>query len=222
MGAKASPQSLRIKINQNWKSLWFGKANFGKDLVSDIKLRRDLIREFKAASISQVLINRNANVIEVAIHTARPGVLIGRGGTGSDKIKKMVEKATGMRAKVNIVEVKSPDTDAMYVGQSIAAQLEKRIPFRRAAKQSVERAMENGAKGIKIEIAGRLNGAEIARSEKFAQGTVPLSTFNSVIDYAYVTALTGYGIIGIKVWIYKGETGEVVERPSNNSRQHRR
>jgi len=214
MGSKASPQSLRIKINQSWKSLWFGRGNFGKDLIEDIELRRQLISDFKAASISQVIINRNANMIEVAIHTARPGVLIGRGGSGSDKIKKIIEKKTGMRAKVNIIEVKSPDIDAMYVGQSIAAQIEKRIPFRRAAKQSVERAMENGAKGIKIQISGRLNGAEIARSEKFSQGTVPLSTFDSVIDYAYVTALTTYGIIGIKVWIFRGKTGEVVDRPS--------
>lgn len=213
MGSKASPQSIRIKINQNWKSLWFGRGNFGKDLIDDIELRRSLTREFKAASISQVIINRNANLIEVALHTARPGVLIGRGGSGSDKIKKIVEKKTGMKAKINIIEVKSPDIDAMYIGQSISAQIEKRIPFRRAAKQAIERSIEAGAKGIKIEISGRLNGAEIARSEKFAQGTVPLSSFDSVIDYAYVTALTTYGIIGIKVWVYKGKTGEVTEKP---------
>ena len=214
MGSKASPQATRIKINQSWKSLWFGKGNFGKDLIEDIQLRRFLIHEFKAASISLVIINRNANMIDVAIHTARPGVLIGRGGSGSDKIKKIVEKKTGMRAKINIIEVKTPDVDAMYIGQSISAQIEKRIPFRRAAKQSIERAMEAGAKGAKIEISGRLNGAEIARSEKFAQDTVPLSSFNSVIDYAYVTALTTYGIIGIKVWVYRGKTGEVVDRPA--------
>lgn len=217
MGAKASPKALRINISQNWKSLWFNRNDFGKNVVEDIKLRRYLTKEFRSASISDVIINRNANQIEVNLYTARPGVLIGRGGAGSDKIKKIVEKQTKMRARVNIIEVKSPDTDAMYIGQSIADQIEKRIPFRRAAKQSIERANEAGAKGIKIEISGRLNGAEIARSEKFAHGSVPLSTFDSVIDYAYVTALTTYGIIGIKVWIYKGQKGQVVEKPSRKN-----
>ncbi|OQB06089.1 MAG: 30S ribosomal protein S3 [bacterium ADurb.Bin212] len=209
MGSKASPQALRIKINQSWKSLWFGRAGFGKNLVEDIALRRKLIADFRNASISDVLINRNANQIEVNIHTARPGVLIGRGGTGSEKIKKLVEKSTGMKARVNIVEVKLPDIDAMYIAQSIASQIEKRIPFRRAVKQLLERAKDSGAKGVKIQVSGRLNGAEIARSEKFANGTVPLSTFDSVIDYAYVTALTTYGIIGIKVWVYKGRTADM-------------
>ena len=213
MGAKASPKSVRLKINQSWKSLWFGKGNFGKNLIEDIKLRRKLISDYKNASISDVLINRNVNQIEVNIFTARPGVLIGKGGIGSDKIKHTVESLAGVKAKVNIIEVKTPDTDAMCVGQSIAAQIEKRIPFRRAIKQALERATEAGAKGIKVEIAGRLNGAEIARSEKFSNGTVPLSTFDSIIDYAYVTALTAYGIIGIKVWIFKGKSNEIVERP---------
>ncbi len=217
MGSKASPQALRIKINQSWKSLWFGRGNFGNNLIEDIKLRRKLIKDFRNASISDVIINRNANQIDVNIHTARPGVLIGRGGTGSDKIKKIVELATGMKAKINIIEVKSPDTDAMYIAQSIATQIEKRIPFRRAIKQALEKAKDSGAKGIKIEISGRLNGAEIARGEKFANGTVPLSTFDSVIDYAYVTALTTYGIIGVKTWVYKGKTSELAE--NNKSRR---
>lgn len=211
MGSKASPQALRIKINQSWKSLWFGKQGFGKNLVEDILLRRKLIADFKSASISDVIINRNANQIEVNIHTARPGVLIGRGGSGSDKIKKLVEKQTKMRAKINIIEVRSPDINASFVAQSVASQIERRIPFRRAVKQLLEKAKESGAKGIKIQVSGRLNGAEIARSEKFANGTVPLSTFDSVIDYSYVTASTTYGIIGIKVWIYKGRTGDVVK-----------
>lgn len=211
MGAKASPLALRIKISSSWKSLWFSRSGFGKSVVEDIKLRRFLTKEFRSASISDVIINRNVNLIEVNIHTARPGVLIGRGGAGSDKIKKIVEKQTGLRAKVNIIEVKSPDIDAAYIGQSIAAQIEKRFPFRRAAKQSIERATESGIKGIKIEISGRLNGAEIARSEKFSHGSVPLSTFDAVIDYVYVTANTTYGIIGIKVWVCKGKTGQVIE-----------
>lgn len=220
MGSKVSPQAIRIKINQSWKSLWFGRGNFGDNLIQDIKLRRKLVKDFRNASISDVIINRNANQIDVNIHTARPGVLIGRGGTGSDKIKNIVELSTGMKAKINIIEVKSPDTDAMYIAQSIATQIEKRIPFRRAVKQALEKAKDSGAKGIKIEISGRLNGAEIARGEKFANGTVPLSTFDSVIDYAYVTALTTYGIIGVKTWVYKGKTNEIKE--NNKSRRQER
>lgn len=216
MGAKVSPQLIRLKINQSWKSLWFGRGNFGHNLIEDITLRRKLTTDFKSASISDVIINRNVNQIEVNIHTARPGVLIGRGGSGSDKIKSIVQKITGLKAKVNIIEVKTPDSDSMYVAQSIASQIEKRIPFRRAIKQSLERAKESGAMGIKIEIAGRLNGAEIARKEKFSNGTVPLSSFDSVIDYAYVTALTTYGIIGVKVWIYKGKTKDIIEKPRSS------
>lgn len=204
MGSKANPQALRLKINTGWKSLWFARAKYGQNAVDDIMLRNQLIKNFRNASISDVIINRNANIVEVTIHTARPGVLIGRGGAGSEKIKASIEKITKSKTKINIIELKSPDSDATYIGQSIAAQLEKRIAFRRAAKQSLERAIDSGAKGVKIKISGRLNGAEIARSEKFAQGTVPLSTFDCVIDYSYTTAQTTYGIIGIKVWIYKG------------------
>ncbi len=222
MGSKASPKSVRIKINQTWKSLWFGRGNFGRDLICDIKLRQKLVKEFKAASISDVIINRNVNLITVTINTARPGILIGRGGVGSDKIKKIVEKDSGLRAKINIIEVKSPDIDASYISQSIAAQIEKRIPFRRAVKQSIERANESGAKGIKIEVSGRLNGAEIARSEKFSHGTVPLSSFNSDIDYSYVTAQTTYGIIGIKVWVYKGKSTQISETQNTSPKRNHR
>lgn len=205
MGQKVNPKSMRLKINESWKSTWFEKKNYASQLISDIKLRTKLEKNLKTAAVTDIIIGRDANMISVSIYSARPGVIIGRGGAGSEKIKELVEKETGSKARINIIEVKRPETNASFIAQNIAFQLEKRMPFRRAMKQAAEKAKESGVKGIKIQISGRLNGADIARSEKVSNGTVPLSTFRSGVDYAYVTALTTFGIIGIKVWVYNGD-----------------
>ncbi|MFA7243750.1 MAG: 30S ribosomal protein S3 [Patescibacteria group bacterium] len=205
MGQKVNPKSIRLKINESWKSTWFESKNYAKNLISDIKLRDKIKDRLKSAAVTDVIIDRDANMISVSIYSARPGVIIGRGGAGSEKIKEFVEKETGGKARINIVEVKKPETVAAYVASNVAFQLEKRMPFRRAMKQAAEKAKESGVRGIKVQVSGRLNGADIARTEKVILGTVPLSTFKSGIDYSYVTALTTYGIIGVKVWIYNGE-----------------
>ena len=211
MGAKSNPNGLRLKINKGWKSLWFDDSKYAVQLIEDVQLRRKLIADLKTASISDVKIDRDANQITVSIYSSRPGVIIGRGGAGSDKIKKMVEKMTKSRARINIIEVKRPDADAMCIAQNIASQIERRFPFRRAIKQAIEKAKEAGVKGIKISVSGRLNGVDIARNEKASYGTVPLSTLKSDIDFIHVPALTTYGIIGVKVWVYKGESTTVFE-----------
>lgn len=205
MGQKVNPKSIRLKINESWKSTWFEKKNYAAQLISDIKLREKIEKNLKNAAVTDIIIGRDANMISVSIHSARPGVIIGRGGAGSEKIKELVEHETGAKARINIIETKKPETNASFVAQNISYQLEKRMPFRRAMKQAAEKAKESGVKGIKVQVSGRLNGADIARTEKVISGTVPLSTFKSGIDYAYVAALTTFGIIGIKVWIYNGD-----------------
>ena len=212
MGQKVNPNSQRMKINVKWKSRWFSDKNYAKELISDIKIRRVLMDNLKGAMVSEIVIDRDANTIKVDIKSARPGVIIGRGGEGSKKIKSLIEKESGSKAKVNIVEERKPDLNAENIAQNVANQLEKRFPFRRAIKQAVERAEEAGAKGVKVQVSGRLNGADIARSEKAQFGTIPLSHFDSIIDYAQGEALTTYGIIGIKVWVYTGkETEDLVD-----------
>ena len=205
MGQKVNPKSIRLKINEIWQSKWFGRLNYRDNLISDIEIRKLLNVKLKDAAISKIAINRDSNKVSIDIHSGRPGVVIGRGGAGTDEIKKLLAKTIKEKIQINIIEVKKPDGDAAIIAQGIANQIEKRIPFRRAMKQAIEKAKTAGAKGIKVQISGRLNGADIARSEKLAYGTVPLSTFKSVVDYKYLTALTTYGIIGIKVWVYKGE-----------------
>jgi len=207
MGQKVNPTSWRMKVNETWKSRWFGRGNFADMLHEDLKIREYIKKEYKNAAISRVEIDRDTNKITIGIKTARPGVIIGKGGIGASKIKDGIEKiVSGSKIKVNIEEVKNSDADASIVGQNIATQLEKRMPYRRAMKQAIEKAEQSGAKGIKIQISGRLNGAEIARSEKAISGLVPLSSIKSRIDYAYIPAQTTFGVIGIKVWIYKGES----------------
>ena len=207
MGQKVNPTSWRVKVNETWKSRWFGRGNYADMLHEDLSIRRYLIKEYKNAAISRVEIDRDTNKITVGIKTARPGVIIGKGGAGAGKIKEDIEKLVhGSKVKVNIEEIKNADADASCVGQNIASQLEKRMPYRRAMKQAIEKAQQSGAKGMKIQISGRLNGAEIARSEKSIFGLVPLSSIKSRIDYAYIPAQTTYGVIGIKVWVYKGES----------------
>ena len=204
MGHKISPKSLRMKINEIWNSTWFNDKNFGDQLIEDVRIRQEILKKLKSGMITKVVIDRDANRTTVSIYTARPGVLIGRSGSGSDKIKQMIEAIIKSKIKLNIIEVKKSELSAVTIGQNISAQLEKRMPFRRALKQAVENAKEEGAKGIKVMVSGRLNGADIARSEKATFGSIPLSTLKCKIDYAHVTALTTYGIIGIKVWVYSG------------------
>lgn len=211
MGQKANPKALRLKINENWKSRWFSRSNYADNLISDLKVREVLAKRLKDASVSEVIIRRDANKVAIDIYSGRPGVIIGRGGTGTEELKNLLKKHVGNRLQINIIESKKPDGDAAIIAQNVVAQLEKRIPFRRAIKQAVEKAKEAGVRGVRVVVAGRLNGADIARSEKAGFGTVPLSTFKSNIDYKQGEALTTYGIIGVKVWVYKGEKDTVDE-----------
>lgn len=204
MGQKVNPKSIRLKINEKWTSIWFGGQNYTDYLISDLKIRRILEKRLKDASVSDIVINRDANKVTIDIYSGRPGVIIGRGGAGTDEIKKLLSKLVTSRLQINIVEVKRPDADAAIIAQNIANQIEKRFPFRRAIKGSIEKAKEAGVKGIKVMVSGRLNGADIARSEKASYGTVPLSTFKSNIDYKHVQSHTTYGVIGVKVWVYNG------------------
>jgi len=220
MGQKVNPTSWRLKINETWKSRWFAGAKYADMLHEDLAIRKYIAKEFQSAAISRVEIDRDANKITIGIKTARPGVIIGKGGTGASKIKESIEKLLrGSKIKINIEEVRNPDADANVVGQNIANQLEKRMPYRRAMKQAIEKAQQGGVKGIKVQISGRLNGAEIARSEKAIFGLVPLSSLKSQIDYAYIPALTTYGVIGIKVWIYKGESTQNPPRTEASKRE---
>lgn len=216
MGQKVNPTSWRLKVNETWKSRWFASNNYAELLHQDLKIRKYLRAEYSQAAISDIEIDRDANKITVTIKTARPGVIIGRGGAGASKIKEGVEKlVSGSKVKVNIEEVKNPDANARVVAENISSQIERRMPFRRALKQSIEKAQQAGVKGIKVQISGRLNGAEIARSEKAIYGLVPLSSIKSQIDYAYVAARTTYGIVGIKVWVYKGDSVIAAEQANN-------
>jgi len=219
MGQKVNPTSWRLKVNETWKSRWFASNNYAELLHQDLKIRKYLRSEYSQAAISDIEIDRDANKITVTIKTARPGVIIGRGGAGASKIKEGVEKlVSGSKVKVNIEEVKNPDANARVVAENISSQIERRMPFRRAMKQSIEKAQQAGVKGIKVQISGRLNGAEIARSEKAIYGLVPLSSIKSQIDYAYVAARTTYGIVGIKVWVYKGDSVIAAEQANNKIR----
>jgi small subunit ribosomal protein S3 len=205
MGQKVNPESIRLKINKTWRSKWFDKPHYQDSLISDLKIRKYLNSKLKNAAVARIDINRDANKLVINIYSGRPGLIIGRKGTGTDELKKDLVKFNDSKFQINIVEVKKPDMDAAVIGQNVAVQIEKRIPFKRAVKQALERAKEAGAKGVKIQVSGRLNGAEIARTEKSMHGTVPLSSFKSDIDYCLTNAMTTYGIIGIKVWVYKGE-----------------
>ncbi len=209
MGHKVSPISFRLPLNFDWKSKWFSSRNYPALLHADLAIRKFLDTKLKNASIESVNIHRGTNEINIIIKSAKPGVLIGRSGAGANDLKTALEKIAGARIRLNIEEVRKPDISAPLIAQNIAFQIEKRASYRRSMKQSIERALSGGAKGIKIRISGRLNGAEIARSESLSSGRVTLATLRSDIDYAYVTALTTYGIIGIKVWVYKGETDAV-------------
>ncbi len=206
MGQKVNPHGLRVGVIKNWDSRWFtGKKNFGNMIVEDYKIRKFLKNRLYAAGISKVEIERNATKTKFHIHCAKPGIVIGKGGAEIEKLKAEVEKMVKGNVYINIVEVRSPDKNAQLVAENIASQLERRVSFRRAMKQSIGRTMKLGAKGIKVRVAGRLGGAEIARSESYHEGTIPLQTLRADIDYGFAEANTTYGKLGVKVWIYKGE-----------------
>jgi len=206
VGQKVNPKGLRIGIIRDWDAKWFAdKKSFAGLLKEDQDVRKYIKTKLFAAGIARVQIERAANKMKVSIHTAKPGIVIGRGGTEVEALRKQLEKMTGKQVNVNIVEIKSPETDAQLVAENVASQLVRRIAFRRAMKQSVGRSMRMGAKGIKIACSGRLAGAEIARSEWYSEGKVPLHTLRADIDYGFAEANTTYGKIGVKVWIYKGE-----------------
>lgn len=206
MGQKVNPHGLRVGIIKDWSSKWYsGKRDFSSLLIEDKKIRKYVKDKFYTSGVSKVEIERAANRVKVTVFTAKPGMVIGKGGSGVDDLKKELEVMTGKNVFINIIEIKVPELDAQLVAENIASQLEKRVSFRRAMKQSIQRTMRAGAKGIKTMVSGRLGGAEIARSERYSEGTIPLQTLRADIDYGFAEADTTYGKIGVKVWIYKGE-----------------
>ena len=206
MGQKVSPHGLRVGIIKDWSSKWYAnKQNFADYLVEDNKIRKYLKNTLKSAGISSINIERKTSDVKVNVATAKPGMIIGKGGSAIEELKKKLEKMTGKTVSLNIEEVKNIDMDAVLVAESIASALERRISFRKAMKQAMAKTMKAGAKGIKTQVSGRLGGAEIARAEHYSEGTIPLQTLRADIDYGFAEALTTYGIIGVKVWIYKGD-----------------
>lgn len=213
MGQKVNPHGLRIGIIKDWDTKWYAnKKNFGDFLVEDTKIRKYVKNKLYISGISRIEIERAANKIKVNVHTAKPGLVIGKGGAGIEELRKEVEALTGKSVLINITEIKTPELDAQLVAENIASQLEKRISFRRAMKQTMSRAMKLGAKGIKTGVSGRLGGAEIARREHYHEGTIPLQTLRADIDYGFAEANTTYGKLGVKTWIYKGEVLPAVKK----------
>ena len=206
MGQKINPTGLRVGVIKDWESRWYAKnADFGDMLVEDYNLREWLLTKLAPAGVPKIEIERDANRVRINIHCAKPGMVLGRGGSEIDKLKAECEKKLGKDVSLNIVEIKSPDLNAQLVAESIASQLERRISFRRALKQAIGRTMKLGAKGIKTQVSGRLGGADIARTEHYHEGTIPLQTIRADIDYGFAEAKTTYGRVGVKVWIYRGE-----------------
>ncbi|HHV44258.1 MAG TPA: 30S ribosomal protein S3 [Firmicutes bacterium] len=206
MGQKVHPHGLRLGIIRDWDGRWYaGKREYAELLHEDLKIRRFVKKRFYSAGVSRIEIERAANQVRITIHTARPGMVIGKGGQEVDALRNELEARTGKRVQVNIVEVKYPELDAQLVAESIAYQLERRVSFRRAMRQAQQRALRLGAEGIKVSVSGRLGGAEIARTEWSSEGKIPLHTLRADIDYGFAEAQTTYGQIGVKVWIYKGE-----------------
>jgi len=219
MGQKVNPISNRLGIIRGWDSNWFGGRNYGDKLLEDSKIRKYLNARLAKASISRIIIERTLKLITVTVYTARPGIIIGKGGQEVDKLKEELKKITDKDVQINIFEVKRPEVDALIVANNIARQLEGRVAYRRAIKMAIASTMRMGAEGIKVQISGRLNGAEMARSEMYKEGRTPLHTFRADIDYARAEALTKTGLIGLKVWICKGEIyGKPDLSPSFNSK----
>lgn len=214
MGQKVNPHGIRVGVIKNWDSRWFAKdKDFGDTLVEDYKLRRMLKAKLNDAGVPKIEIERDASRVYIHIHCAKPGFVIGRGGEKIDKLKAECQNFLGKPVVINIVEVKSPDLNAQLVAENIAIQLEKRISFRRAMKKAIGNTMRLRAKGIKIQVSGRLGGAEIARTESYHEGTIPLQTLRADIDYGFAEADTTYGKIGVKTWIYNGEVLHDVKKP---------
>ncbi len=205
MGQKTNPIGNRLGIIRGWESSWFGGKDFGQKVVEDEKIRTYLAARIPKGGIARVIIERTLKRITITIHTSRPGIVIGKGGKEVDKLREELKKLTGKDVQINIIEIRKPELDAAIVGEMIAKQIEARINYRRAIKMAIQSTMRVGAEGIKVRISGRLNGAEMARSEEYKDGRTPLHTFRADIDYALTEALTVYGKIGIKVWICKGE-----------------
>lgn len=207
MGQKVHPYGMRLGIIRDWQSTWFAEDNYREFVLEDIRLRRVIKKEAENAGISRIQIERKANNLAITIHTAKPGVVIGRGGRGVERLRQQLEKLTGRRVHINVEEVKEPDLDAQLVAENIASQIERRVSFRRALKQAIVRSMRAGANGVRVCASGRLGGAEIAHSEvyKSPEGRVPLHTFRADVDYGFTEAKTTYGRIGIKVWLYRGQ-----------------
>lgn len=232
MGQKVNPHGLRVGIIKDWDSKWIaGKKDFGDQLVEDYNIRKFVKKACYDSGVAKIAIERKNNKVYITIFAAKPGIIIGKGGSEIDKLKAAIEKKTGKRVNVNIMEVRQPDTNAQLVAENIAAQLERRVSFRRAMKQVMGRAMKLGCRGIKTAVAGRVGGAEIARTEQYHEGTIPLQTLRADIDYGFAEAKTTYGILGVKVWIYKGEVlsdskrssfDEVPEKRERRQRSDRR
>jgi len=205
MGQKVHPYGFRIGVTKTWRSRWFAKADYAKLLHEDLELKKSLLERLKAAGVSSVEVDRPGNKLRVTIRTSRPGIIIGRKGAEIEKLKQELARSTKREVFIDIQEVHKPELDAQLVSESIALQLEKRVAFRRAMRKAVDSALRFGCKGIKVRVSGRLNGAEIARSEWYLQGQLPLHTLRADIDYGFAQAYTTYGVIGIKTWVYKGE-----------------
>ena len=205
MGQKVNPNGIRLGINRTWSSRWFSNSEYSKLLHQDLEIKQFVEKKLKNASVSKVNIERAAKKLRISIYSSRPGIIIGKRGEEIDNLKKAVEKIVKKPAQINIKEVKKPDLDAQILAEGVAQQLERRVMFRRAMKRTVQSALRQSAKGVRIEVSGRLNGAEIARTEWYREGRVPLHTLRADIDYGTAEALTTYGIIGVKVWVFKGE-----------------
>ena len=206
MGQKVNPHGARVGVIIDWSTKWYaGKKDFSNNLIEDYNLRKMLKEKLNQAGISHIDLQRAGEKLHVIVYTAQPGIVIGKGGAGVEALKKEVEEFTGKQVQLDIIEIKNPDIDAQLVAENIAQQLEKRVSFRRAMKQTIGRAMKSGAKGIKTTVSGRLGGADIARSEGYHEGSIPLQTLRAHIDYGFAEAKTTYGRIGVKVWIYKGQ-----------------
>lgn len=228
MGQKISPTGFRLGVIKDWDARWYAEKDYTDLLHEDLKIRDFIHKALEGASVSRVEIDRAANNLRINIHTAKPGMVIGKGGAGVDRLRRQLEKLTDKKIHINIMEIKTPEMDATLVAESIAQQLARRVAFRRAMKQSIFRTMRAGAEGIKVMCKGRLGGAEMARTEVYHEGTVPLQTLRADIDYGMVEAHTTYGTIGVKVWIHKGEVlpetrgGETGGRKEDRQEQERR
>ena len=205
MGQKVHPEAMRVGYIHDWKSNWFNERQFSEYLAEDVRIREHIVRKLAHAGLSEITIRKDSNELEVNIHTARPGIVIGKSGSEVDALRRDLHRMTNKQIKVNILEIKRPELDASLVAQSIAEQLQNRVAFRRAMKRALTSAMRSGAKGVKVQVAGRLGGAEMARTESYSDGRVPLHTMRADIDYGFYEARTTFGRIGVKCWVNKGE-----------------